>query len=225
LLKFATAALSGSGDVSSASLVAAGIIVAGLSGVGDISADGQLAQILEALADLTGSGSLSADASYVQHLEAVAALSGSGSISPPVLGALVDLVSALAGTASISSADISATGNISGDILPYTDLSPEALASAVWESVAAEHNVVGSMGEKVNDAGSASNPWTEVIEGTYTATEVLRLLLAVAAGKTTIVDHGGGSATITFRDTSDTTDRVVADMTGSERTTVTLDGT
>lgn len=62
-----------------------------------------------------------------------------------------------------------------------------------------------------------------LVEGGLTLRDVTRLLLAVAAGKTSIVDLGGGAATVTFRDVADTTDRVVADMTGSERTTVTRD--
>ena len=47
---------------------------------------------------------------------------------------------------------------------------------------------------------------------------LLRLLLAVAAGKTTI-----DGSTVAFRDQADTTNRVLAEMTGSERTIVTLD--
>lgn len=61
------------------------------------------------------------------------------------------------------------------------------------------------------------------VDGTYSMRDVLKILAAVAAGKTTINDLGGGNATVTFRDLSDTTDRVVADMTSSERTDVTLD--
>jgi hypothetical protein len=80
------------------------------------------------------------------------------------------------------------------------------------------------MGEKLNDAGSGSNPWTEVIESGLTAAEVLRIILAVQAGKTNIVDNGGGSATVTFRDVADTKNRVEADMQDSERIDVTLDG-
>lgn len=34
---------------------------------------------------------------------------------------------------------------------------------------------------------------------------------------------GGGAATVAFRDVADSKDRIVADMTGSERTTVTRD--
>lgn len=53
-----------------------------------------------------------------------------------------------------------------------TPLSPEGLASAVWESSAAEFNTAGSMGEKLNDAGSAGNPWAANLsdnntEGTF----------------------------------------------------------
>jgi len=63
------------------------------------------------------------------------------------------------------------------------------------------------------------------VEGSITVREALRVLLAVAAGKTSIVDLGGGAATVTFRDTEDTTDRLVATMAGSERDTVVMDVT
>ena len=48
--------------------------------------------------------------------------------------------------------------------------------------------------------------------------------LAIQAGKTNIVDNGGGSVTVTFRDVADTKNRVEADMQDSERIDVTLDG-
>ncbi|MBK7330866.1 MAG: hypothetical protein IPI85_17805 [Dehalococcoidia bacterium] len=44
------------------------------------------------------------------------------------------------------------------------------------------YNDVGTMGEKMNDAGSG-NPWTEVIEGSYTAAELLRIITAALAGE------------------------------------------
>jgi hypothetical protein len=59
-----------------------------------------------------------------------------------------------------------------------------------------------------------------VVEGSITVKQALRFLLSIAVGKTDIT-----GSTVTFRDTADTKDRVVASMTGSERTTVTLDGT
>jgi len=38
------------------------------------------------------------------------------------------------------------------------------------------------------------------VDGTFTMRDVLKILAAVAAGKTTIADLGGGAATVTFRD-------------------------
>lgn len=50
----------------------------------------------------------------------------------------------------------------------------------------------------------------------------LRILLAVAAGKTRIEDLGGGNARVEFDAAGGTDVRVQADMTGSERSDVTL---
>ncbi len=83
-----------------------------------------------------------------------------------------------------------------GASTPYTELSPQALASAVMSSV---------------------------VEGTYTVEDVLKILVAVAAGKTSITDLGGGTATVQFRDLSDAVNRVAAGMVGSERATIALD--
>lgn len=77
---------------------------------------------------------------------------------------------------------------------------------------------------QANDVASTAT-LTSLVEPGITVEETLRILLAVAAGKTTIVDLGGGSASVVFRDTNDTKNRVSAGMTGSERTTVTLDKT
>ena len=60
------------------------------------------------------------------------------------------------------------------------------------------------------------------VEGNYTLKEALRLMLAVAAGKTDI-DTSGANPVVKFRDVNDTKDRITAVMTGSERTTVTKD--
>lgn len=61
-----------------------------------------------------------------------------------------------------------------------------------------------------------------VIEGSITIQQALALMLAVLTGKSS----GGGTTTITFRDTADTKDRIVATVDGSgNRTAVsTRDG-
>lgn len=60
------------------------------------------------------------------------------------------------------------------------------------------------------------------IEGGLSGAAAMRILLAVAAGKTDIA--GSGPTVVTFRDQADTKDRVRAEMTGSERGAVTVDG-
>jgi hypothetical protein len=147
----------------------------------------------------------------------IASMTGSGALSMlvPISG---DALATMTGAA-----DLKGYLALAGDITPFTELSPENLAAAVWNSLAASYNDTGTMGEKLNDAGGAGNPWNTVIESGYTAGEIMQILAAFAAGKTDVVDLGGGLATVTFRDLGDTKDRIVGDMTNSERTTVTLD--
>lgn len=59
------------------------------------------------------------------------------------------------------------------------------------------------------------------VDGSTTVLQTLSLLLAVATGRTTITNLGGGLATVRFKGVDNTTDRVVANMNGSERTNVT----
>ena len=47
-----------------------------------------------------------------------------------------------------------AVGNMTGFALPYTELSPQSLANAVWQAPAAENNLAGTMGNKLNTASS-----------------------------------------------------------------------
>jgi len=97
-------------------------------------------------------------------------------------------------------------------------LSPEGLARAVWEALAADYNTAGTMGEKLNGAGSAGNPWTEVIEGTYTAGQIMRIMSAALAGKTS-----GQPTAPVFRNITDTANTISATVdTSGNRTAVTL---
>ena len=59
-----------------------------------------------------------------------------------------------------------------------------------------------------------------VIEGGYDLVEVMKVLLAFAAGKTDI-----NGTTVTFRNTADTLNRISATVVNGERTAVTLDVT
>ena len=61
----------------------------------------------------------------------------------------------------------------------------------------------------------------EVVEGSLTMRQVLRVLLAGMAG----ISDGGGTTTITFRDVADSKDRITATVDANRnRTAITLDG-
>lgn len=89
----------------------------------------------------------------------------------------------------------------------------------MWAAAATANNTAGTMGEKLNDAGSGSNPWTEVIESGYTAAEILRLLAAVAAGSATGLESGSQA----FTGLDGTTERVTGTYSGGTRTITGLD--
>ena len=65
---------------------------------------------------------------------------------------------------------------------PFTELSPEGLANAVWASLATANNDPGSMGELLNSAGAAADPLLGVVEGTLTLRDFQRIILAALAG-------------------------------------------
>jgi len=90
-------------------------------------------------------------------LGAAVGIQGSTSFSltpnTPILGALAGLFADA--TVSINAQGlVTATGNLSGDITPYTELSPENLARAVWNALAAQYAEAGTMGAALNTAGA-----------------------------------------------------------------------
>ena len=232
-----SATLAGTGNLNGA-LGALVSIVASLNGSGSL--NGQIAGALQAIASLSGSGDL--QGAITATVSLIASLNGTSSLTSVIIGnwnmvcsilGQNNLTSSIEAKAYLGSNILSSNnlvinngavvGSLSANITSLSELSPESLASNVWSALASKYNVAGTMGEKLNGAGSAGNPWTEIIEGTYTAAEVMRLLASVAAGKTTIVDNGDNTATVVFRDLEDTTDRVTATMDGSERTGVAID--
>lgn len=72
----------------------------------------------------------------------------------------------------------------------------------------------------LNDISTA-DVLNATVEGTYTLAEVLRIIVGALAGKLS----GAGTGTLTFRNISDTLDRIVATMDANHnRTNITLDG-
>jgi hypothetical protein len=177
-------------------------------------ADGQL--IVSAV------GSTSITFNLAANLAGALSASGSTSFSFTVnnatLGAIVDAVGAALVQVS-ASANIRATGNLSGDITPFTELSPQSLSAAVWEALASAYNTPGSMGELLNSAGSAADPLLGTVEGGLTLRDVLRILLAVNAGDAT----GLEGASMVFKSQDGTVDRVEASYASGARTINVID--
>ncbi len=207
--------IEGIGSIST-DILAVKLAEASLTGEGELTAVGSL--IVQLIADVIGSGDITAG-DIQAFLLMEASLSGSGDAAGPLTG-FAELISGISGLGDIT-ATLVATGLLSADLtVTGTGLTTSNVGPAVWSALASANNDAGTMGEKLNDAGSGSNPWTEVIESGLSAAEILRIILAVQAGKSDIT-----GTTVKFRDVADTKDRVTASMTGSERTTITLDGT
>lgn len=203
--------LTGTGTVAGTAL-AVKLAQAALTGSGELNAIGGL--IVQLIAAITGSGEVS-DADVKAFLQAVAAISGSGEISDADLEGLGALLAALTASGTAAGSTLTGVGELDADlVVTGTGLSTANVGAAVWSAIAASNNEPGTMGEKLNDAGSASNPWTEVIESGYTAAEILRLLAAVAQGSAT----GLESASPVFKSIDGTKDRVTATYDAGERT-------
>jgi len=204
------------GTASATATISQGInLVASAEGIASITA--ALSSVVGLTASAAGVGA--ATGALVGTVNLVGTAAGAASVTG-ALKVLAGLVGAAAGSGS-ASADLKGKLWMSGEITPYTELSPESLAAAVWNAVAASFNDVGTMGEKLNDAGSASNPWTEVIESGYTAAEILRLLAAVAQGDASGLE---GSAPV-FKSIDGNTDRITATYASGTRTITGRDAT
>lgn len=140
-----------------------------------------------AVATLSGGGAPLQLTMALNGSAAVAALSGAGDVSMRVPCAGTGTVAALSGAA-----DLLGRLELAGEWTPFTDLSPQGLASAVLSST---------------------------VEGPLTLEQVLRVLLAHAAGEATGLD---GSAV--FKSQDRTKDRIVGTISGGTRTITSVDG-
>ncbi len=156
----------GEGDVSAANLAGGKNAVAALSGTGTIS-NAEAALIVSAVATLAGTGTISA-ASANAILDAAATLTGSGSVTGALV-ALGNAVAALTGTGTVTPT-IYATGALEADLTPFTELSPQSLAAAVWNSVASAYDDPDTFGGQLGFlyALGHNKVVTDPAAGTYT---------------------------------------------------------
>lgn len=109
------------------------------------------------------SGTAAGSATATGNLQAALGMSGNaaGSSTATATISAIGWVSGTAVGTSTASLTSYAVGHLSGSITPFTELSPESLAGAVWSALAAQNNETGTMGEKLNSAGGAADPWSD----------------------------------------------------------------
>jgi hypothetical protein len=160
----------------------------------------------------TGSGELVSDGSGTATLTLTVAaaiegaIDGSGTALFSISAtAAIDALAEVSGSAVISmvaQSSIEGLGEISGHSLPYTDLSPQSLADAVWAANAAQSNASGTMGEKLNAAGAGGDPWAVTDLDLYdegTAGSMLALAKAILeSDKVFIPGTTPGTGTLHF---------------------------
>lgn len=196
------------GELAATTTVAGGAVVAETNLAGGLNADASLsgsgsldvalALIVQAVATLTGLGSLTASA--LGKLEASASLAGSGSIT----GALAALAGAVCEITGSGSASITAraNGNLSADLTPFTELSPQSLAASVWNALVADFQAAGTMGLLLGEAGGGSSPssiadavWDEATSGHLAAgTFGAAVGTDLYTAKVLLIDDDAGSA-------------------------------
>jgi hypothetical protein len=177
--------LAGSGDLTGA-LGALISILADLNANGDLSGD--IAGALAATADLAGSGDISGaikgsvsilsdltgtsalTSAIIGNWDMAVAISGSGTIAADI-AALAHLISDLIASGELDVTSGATPGDMSSDISSFSTLSPENLAAAVWNSIAAAYNNSGTMGEIMNNVGAGADPWSTILPASYTGTQ------------------------------------------------------
>lgn len=123
----------GDGETGTVNLAGGKNATATLDGLGDLTGTGAL--VVSAVATILGEG-LVTNAAAVAYLNAAATLAGVGDLT----GAATALANAVAEASGAGTLDLTirADGELGADITPFTDLSPQSLASAVWATAQGE---------------------------------------------------------------------------------------
>ena len=142
-------------------------VIMGLNGAGAgaISLDAQATGQLVAAAIASGGIVFTASGSIL------ALLNGDGTATVNITAAADVLahgwMSATAYTVANGALVSYALGHMDGTTEDLSGLTPEAIAAAVWNSLVAQFSESGSMGEALGSAGTAGDPWTTDLPGSY----------------------------------------------------------
>lgn len=167
--------ISGSGALSASGAMGVNMVMTS-DGFGTIS-DFNMGLIISAILSMSGIGGLTAN--MTGALNASMTMAGTGDMAGAI-GALADMVMQSSGVGNMSSL-MTAKGNMTMDIyVNQSTATVNELAAGVWNSLASDFNSTGTMGQKLNGAGSAGDPWTTDLT-TYTTPNTAGSLLTKAS--------------------------------------------
>lgn len=167
-----TTQINGSGTFTISSLALGKALEAAMAGVGTVDTAG-LSLVTSMIAALAGTGEVTA--SMVGTIQMAAALAGSGDLTGS-LGMLSGMFAGLSGSGTLTS-DLKGTLSMAADIyVNQSEATVQQIVDAVWNALAAEYNLTGTMGEAMNGAGSAGNPWITDLSAYNTANTAGKIL-------------------------------------------------
>jgi len=150
-----TTGLTGTGAIAPTMYISRAL-AATIGGVGAV--EGSLSLLSQLATALAGVGALQGDMSLGLSLSTT--LAGTGALTP-TMSLLVGMIANLTGSGAIT-ANLTGIARLEASIFVNSGTATvNELVEGVWSAVAANNNTAGTMGEKLNDAGSAGNPWTD----------------------------------------------------------------
>lgn len=177
--------MSAANNATDISTTATGNVLAGGPVEGSASATFTQAGSLALQVTLAGDGTITVSQSGSVAL--TIALAGNGTASITGTGGLSMIVpfDGAAAFALTGAANLKGNLALAGDITPFTELSPQSLAAAVWGALATAINEPGTAGAALLAAGSAGDPWGTPLPGAYAAGSAGALVGALFNGLTT----------------------------------------
>jgi hypothetical protein len=163
------------GDVYDALLANAKNCVSTLAGTGVLT-EASLSNIVNMAVAILGQGIIT-EAQLAGILTMVASLVGTGVITEAQLGAIINLVTTLTGTGTLSYTELMGLFMLSAHIYVNTGSADvDQLVAGVWDANASKYNTGGTMGQKLNAAGTAGDPWTTDLPGPYTGVQAGKIV-------------------------------------------------
>lgn len=165
-----TSNLNGDADLTTTGVAGLGGVVT-MEGSGVLEATGGLLAGLEVT--MAGVGDLTLLGGGL--LEAIVAMAGTGTLAG-IISAQAGMNVTMAGIGTLT-ASPSGTGEMVVEIfVNQSEATVQQIVDAVWNALAAEYDLSGTMGEKLNGAGSAGDPWTTDISAYNTANTAGKIL-------------------------------------------------